>query len=145
MLRRRLLLHPRLKPHRRQSLHPRLKLLRRLKQHRPQLLLRRLMPRRRQLAQASKLHSRNARAGALLPRVLQRTGTQPDIIVRLAPGKQKSHGREFVAFLLLSAFALRRTWDVRSRSDHCDHFDDSDARTPARPGVVACRGGLRPA
>ena len=106
MLRRRLLLHPRLKLRRRLLLHPRLKLLRRLKLHRPQLLLRRLMPRRRQLAQASKLHSHNARAGALLPRVLQRTGMQPDIIVRIAPGKQKSHGRKFVAFLFSRLFAL---------------------------------------
>jgi hypothetical protein len=74
------------------------------------------MPRRRQLAQASKLQSRNARAEALLPRVLQRAGTQPDIIVRLVPGKQKSHELSFVAFLLWSALVMQRIRDARSPS-----------------------------
>jgi hypothetical protein len=72
------------------------------------------MPRRRQLAQASKLQSRNARAEALLPRVLQRAGTQPDIIVRLVSGKQKSHERKFVAFLFCAS-VMQRLCDARSR------------------------------
>ena len=106
MLRPRLLLHPRLKLLRRLKLH------RRLKPHRRPKLLRLLKPHRRlklhrrQLAQASKLHSRGARVGALLQRALQRTIAQPGIIVRLASGEQKkSHERPFVAFLLWDALA----------------------------------------
>ncbi|RQH07858.1 hypothetical protein D1Y85_07030 [Paraburkholderia dinghuensis] len=114
MLRPRLLLHPRLKPLRRQLLHPRLKLRRRLKPLRRQSPHRRLMPLRRQLALASKLPSRNARAGALLQRALQRTDAQPDRIVRLVSGTQKSHERQFVAFLFYSAFVLRRTQFVHN-------------------------------
>jgi hypothetical protein len=64
------------------------------------LLLRTLALLLRLRAQASKLYSRGIRPDLRLQRISERTAGQPDIFVRCTAGKQKSHEREFVAFLL---------------------------------------------
>ncbi|MBB3256495.1 hypothetical protein F4827_001328 [Paraburkholderia bannensis] len=64
------------------------------------LLLRLLL---RHRAQASKLHSRIARAEPRLQWASKRNAVQPDVNVRRTVGKQKSHERKFVAFLFRNA------------------------------------------
>jgi hypothetical protein len=69
-------------------------------------------------AQASKLHSHDARCALWVRRASQRIVLQSGVIAKRRTGKQKSHELRFVAFLFCDDFLQRRSGCVEMRVEN---------------------------